>query len=187
MQLSKLSYYSDFVVYPLVLVALTAANVSHVTWMSGTEWLGAAMAGLVLWTLMEYALHRIALHRMPYFSPMHGEHHAAPLAYIGTPSWISVTVLSLAFLFPVWYFLSFNVADGLTVGVMLGYWWYGVVHHVIHHHANKSSSAYFNDLRAWHMRHHYSPKSGNFGVTTSVWDHVFGTAIGVRDKAAASS
>ena len=78
MQLSKLSYYSDFVVYPLVLVALTAANVSHVTWMSGTEWLGAAMAGLVLWTLMEYALHRIALHRMPYFSPMHGEHHAAP-------------------------------------------------------------------------------------------------------------
>jgi sterol desaturase/sphingolipid hydroxylase (fatty acid hydroxylase superfamily) len=37
------------------------------------------------------------------------------------------------------------------------------------------------------MRHHYSPKSGNFGVTTSVWDHIFGTAIRVRDKAAAAS
>jgi sterol desaturase/sphingolipid hydroxylase (fatty acid hydroxylase superfamily) len=67
---------------------------------------------------------------------------------------------------------------------MLGYWWYGVVHHVIHHHSNTSSPSYFNALRAWHMRHHYSPKSGNFGVTTSLWDHVFGTAISVRGKAA---
>jgi 4-hydroxysphinganine ceramide fatty acyl 2-hydroxylase len=58
---------------------------------------------------------------------------------------------------------------------------------VIHHRAAKSSSAYFTELRAWHMRHHYSPKSGNFGVTTRIWDHVFGTAISVRDKAAVSS
>ena len=90
------------------------------------------------------------------------------------------------FLLPFWWWLGFNVADGLTVGVMLGYWWYGVVHHVIHHWANGSSPSYFNDLRAWHMRHHYSPKSGNFGVTTSVWDRVFGTAIHARDKAVAS-
>ena len=61
---------------------------------------GRRLAGLVLWTLLEYVLHRIALHRMPYFSPMHGEHHAAPLAFIGTPSWISVSVLSLVILLP---------------------------------------------------------------------------------------
>ena len=184
MQLSKLSYYSDFVVYPLVLMALTAINIHRVTtWVSGAEWLGACMAGLVLWTLAEYALHRIALHRMSYFSPMHGLHHASPLALIGTPSWISVSVLSAAILVPAWLCFGFNVADGLTVGVMLGYWWYGVVHHVIHHRGNGSSFAYFNELRAWHMRHHYSPKSGNFGVTTSVWDHVFGTAIRAHDRA----
>jgi sterol desaturase/sphingolipid hydroxylase (fatty acid hydroxylase superfamily) len=33
------------------------------------------------------------------------------------------------------------------------------------------------------MRHHYSPRSGNFGVTTSVWDRIFRTAISVGDKA----
>src|SRR5258706_8062686 len=102
MQLSKLSYYSDFVVYPLVLIALTAINTKHVTWATRPEWLGAGTAGLVLWTLAEYALHRIALHRMPYFSPMHGLHHASPLAYIATPSWISVAVLSLVILLPAW-------------------------------------------------------------------------------------
>jgi sterol desaturase/sphingolipid hydroxylase (fatty acid hydroxylase superfamily) len=131
----------------------------------------------VLWTLAEYVLHRIALHRTVYYSPMHSEHHAAPLTLIGTPSWISVSGLSFVILVPAWLCGGFNIADGLTLGVMFGYWCYGVVHHVIHHHANKPSPAYFNDLHAWHMRHPCSPKSGNFGVTTPLWDYMFGTAI----------
>jgi sterol desaturase/sphingolipid hydroxylase (fatty acid hydroxylase superfamily) len=187
MQLSKLTYYSDFWVYPLVITALVAVNITYATGHSAPEWLCAGTAGFLLWTLSEYVVHRTILHRTTYFAPAHGAHHASPLAFIGTPCWISVSVLSLVILGPAWLWLGFNVADGLTVGIMLGYWWYGVVHHVIHHHANTSSPSYFNDLRAWHMRHHYSPKSGNFGVTTSVWDHVFGTAINVRDKAVVSS
>jgi sterol desaturase/sphingolipid hydroxylase (fatty acid hydroxylase superfamily) len=186
MQLSKLSYYSDFVVYPLVVISLTAIGVNHISWAGVREWLCAGTAGMVLWTLMEYALHRIALHRMPYFSPLHGLHHAAPLSFIGTPTWMSVSILVMGILSPAWFCFGFNTADGLTVGVMVGYWWYGIVHHVIHHRANKSAPAYFNDLRAWHLRHHYSPKSGNFGVTTAIWDHVFGTAISAREKAVVS-
>ena len=81
MQLSKTSYYSDFIVYPAVLIALTAAALMHASWAGAAEWLAVAMAGFLFWTFAEYVLHRIALHRMPYFSPMHGEHHAAPLAF----------------------------------------------------------------------------------------------------------
>jgi sterol desaturase/sphingolipid hydroxylase (fatty acid hydroxylase superfamily) len=187
MRPSKLTYYADFVVYPVVIVGVAAGGLTGTNWQNCTEWVAAAVAGFVMWTLLEYVLHRSVLHKKTYFAPMHGEHHAAPLAYIGTPAWVSVSVLSGCVLLPVWWWVGFNVADGLTVGVMLGYWWYGVVHHVIHHHANTSSPSYFNDLRAWHMRHHYSPKSGNFGVTTSLWDHVFGTAINVRRKEAVSS
>jgi len=183
MRPSKLTYYADFVVYPAVIVGLAAAGLAQGAWHNRAEWLCAQVTGFVIWTLAEYILHRSVLHKKTYFAPMHGEHHAAPLAYIGTPAWVSVSVLSACVLLPVWRWLGFAVADGLTVGVMTGYWWYGVVHHVIHHRANKSSPSYFNDLRAWHMRHHYSPKSGNFGVTTSIWDRVFGTAI-KRDKAA---
>ena len=187
MRPSKSTYYADFVVYPVVIVGLAGGGLGRATWQNCTEWLCVVVAGFVMWTLLEYVLHRSVLHKKTYFAPMHGEHHAAPLAYIGTPAWVSVFVLSACFLLPVWWWVGFNIADGLTVGVMLGYWWYGIVHHVIHHHANTSSPSYFNDLRAWHMRHHYSPKSGNFGVTTSLWDHVFGTAINVRGKAAVSS
>jgi sterol desaturase/sphingolipid hydroxylase (fatty acid hydroxylase superfamily) len=187
MQLSKLSYYADFIVYPVVVIGLASLAFNHISWTGATEWLGAGLAGLVFWSFMEYVLHRIALHRMRFFSPMHGMHHTSPLAFIGTPTWMSVSILCLTLLVPLWLCLGFSVADGFTVGVMVGYWWYGIVHHVIHHRAATSSPAYFNELRAWHMRHHYSPKSGNFGVTTHIWDHVFGTAIRVRDKAAVSS
>ena len=187
MALSKFSYYSDFVVYPITVVALTAVNFKQFTWHGGREWLGACLAGLVLWTLLEYVLHRIALHWMPIFSPMHSLHHGEPLALIGTPSWISVTVWLSVILLPLWWCVGFNVANGMTVGVMTGYWWYGYVHHVIHHHARKASSAYFSQLRAWHMRHHHSPKRGNFGVTTHVWDYVFGTAIASQGKVIVSS
>ena len=184
----KLTYYSDFVVYPVVIVGLAALGVvTHATWVDRTEWLCVGLVGFVAWTLVEYVLHRSVLHKHTYFAPMHGQHHASPLAFIGTPSWISVSVLCLVVLVPTWLWLGFYLADGLTVGVMLGYWWYGLVHHVIHHHANAPSPSYFNNLRAWHMRHHYSPKSGNFGVTTSLWDHVFGTVISVRGTAVVSS
>src|SRR5258707_10387169 len=100
MQLSKMSYYSDFVVHPLVLVTLTAININHATWASRTEWLGAGVAGPVLWALAEDVLHRIAFHPMAYFSPMHSQHHAAPLALIRTPSWISVSAFSIVIFVP---------------------------------------------------------------------------------------
>jgi sterol desaturase/sphingolipid hydroxylase (fatty acid hydroxylase superfamily) len=191
MQLSKFSYYSDFVVYPIVVVALTSFTINHLSWQNAREWLAAATTGVLIWTLLEYFLHRVALHFMAYFSPMHALHHATPLGLIGTPSWISVSVWLGVVMVPVWLWLGFNIANGVTTGIMVGYWWYGIVHHVIHHHARKASmrrtSSYFDDLRAWHMRHHHSPKAGNFGVTSPVWDYVFGTAISERRKAVVSS
>ncbi|MEP6548349.1 MAG: sterol desaturase family protein [Gammaproteobacteria bacterium] len=187
MRPSKLTYYADFVVYPAVIVGLAAFGLSRGTWGDRTEWLGVAALGFVIWTLLEYILHRLVLHKKTYFAPMHGQHHAGPLAYIGTPPWVSVPVLTAVFLLPAWIWVGFDVANGLTVGVMTGYWWYGVVHHLVHHHSRSAFLSYFGSLRAWHMRHHYSPQGGNFGVTTPLWDHVFGTAISAPDKTAVPS
>jgi sterol desaturase/sphingolipid hydroxylase (fatty acid hydroxylase superfamily) len=38
-----------------------------------------------------------------------------------------------------------------------------------------------------HLRHHYSPRPGNFGVTTPLWDHVFGTYIAARHERPSAS
>ena len=100
MQLSKFSYYSDFFIYPIVCVGWSAASLRGVGWAGAAEWFCALVTGVVLWTLLEYVLHRIALHRMAYFSPMHGAHHSSPLALIGTPTWLSVLVFTVPFSFP---------------------------------------------------------------------------------------
>ena len=63
MRPSRLNYYSDFVVYPVVIVGLTAAGVTHATWTERSEWLIAGAVGFVLWTLAEYILHRSVLHK----------------------------------------------------------------------------------------------------------------------------
>ena len=183
MQLSKFSYYSDFFIYPVVCIGWSAATLTGRPWIGIVEWFCALAGGVMLWTLLEYVLHRIALHQMAYFSPLHGAHHSAPLAFIGTPTWISIPVYVCTLCLPLWPCFGFSIASALTIGVMLGYWWYGIVHHVIHHRGHGRLNGYFSELCAWHMRHHYSPKRGNFGVTTGLWDHVFGTAIGAVNKA----
>jgi len=177
MQLSKVSYYADFVVYPPVIVASAVTGLVGAQWPVAAVWFSAALAGFVFWTFMEYLLHRVALHRMRYFSPMHGLHHSAPLAYVGTPFWVSLAVWAAFVFAPAWWLGGLVIACGLTCGVVFGYFWYGLLHHLIHHRRPSPSGAYINGLRAWHMRHHYSPNKGNFGVTTSFWDHVFGTVI----------
>jgi len=186
MQLTRFAYYSDFVAYPIVIITLTVIDFSHLEHQP-IGWLSSCAVGVAVWTLVEYALHRVALHRMPVFSPLHALHHRAPLEFIGTATWVSVPVWCATILVPLWALLGINIAMGITIGVMLGYWWYGIVHHIIHHRAHEKSVAYFKSLRAWHMRHHHSPKLGNFGVTTRMWDHVFGTAIDNRHKTLISS
>jgi sterol desaturase/sphingolipid hydroxylase (fatty acid hydroxylase superfamily) len=187
MQLSRLGYYSDYVVYPLVITGLAAAAFAGDGAQESAAWFAAFLAGLGLWTLMEYFLHRFAFHRISLFVPMHGLHHTTPLALVGTPTWLSLTALGFGILAPAWLSFGFNVASGVTAGVMIGYLWYGFVHHVIHHQPKMPLTALFNGLRAWHLRHHYSKKSGNFGVTTTLWDRVFGTTISVAANAAADA
>ena len=69
MQPSKLTYYADFVVYPPVIVGLAAVGLIHGAWRNRAEWLCAEVAGFVIWTLLEYVLHRSVLHRRPISHP----------------------------------------------------------------------------------------------------------------------
>lgn len=177
MRLSKYGYYSDYVVYPIVIAALATAVLARANWRTDAHWNGAVLAGIGAWTLLEYVLHRIALHRIAYFVPMHAQHHRAPRAYVGTPTWLSLALLVCVILLPTWRFAGFTLASGLSAGVMISYLWYGLVHHLIHHRRGDSVPRCLKGLRRRHMQHHYSPKSGNFGVTTSLWDHAFGTVI----------
>ena len=177
MRLSKTGYYADFAIY----AAIVTSAVITTFWRGNAHdiemWLAAVAAGVVGWTLIEYVVHRYVFHWMPVFSPMHGVHHDSPLALIGTPTWVSLAVIFIGVFLPGWALGSLNTACGLAVGVMAGFFWYGVVHHAIHHRHPRMIARRLILSSRRHAQHHYSTTPGNFGVTTSFWDRVFGTVL----------
>jgi len=171
----KVGYYADFIIYAVLLLALSAFTRS-----GGRSdqliWLGAALAGAAGWTLVEYVTHRFAFHQMPIIADLHHAHHVSPRAYLSTPTWLSLLVLGIIFFLPLWRLFTLNIAFGAISGLIMGWLWYGIVHHVIHHRRPRRLAIALKAASHRHLRHH-AAGYGNFGVTTPVWDYVFGTHI----------
>lgn len=177
MRLSKTTYYADFVIYA---VLVTTGGMIAIWDNSPREmsiWLLTALIGVLSWTLIEYLLHRFVLHQMPLIALMHDAHHQVPLAFIGTPTWLSLSVIGGFVFLPAWAVGSLNAASGAAVGVMAGFLWYGIVHHAIHYRRPRRIAKRLLWASRRHAQHHYAHRPGNFGVTTSFWDRVFGTTL----------
>jgi sterol desaturase/sphingolipid hydroxylase (fatty acid hydroxylase superfamily) len=144
------------------------------------------LAGLVSWSFVEYVLHRFIFHFRPRTPRQerlaflfHGVHHAQPLVKtrLVMPPAVSVP-LALVF-----YGLSRLVAGRLLghpvwgaayfAGLVSGYVAYDMLHYAMHHFRLTSPVLAF--LRRHHMQHHAMSWDRRFGVSSPLWDHVFGT------------
>ena len=135
-------------------------------------------SGLLIWSLLEYSFHRWIYHqgRTPAHVG-HKLHHQFPRMLIAMP-WFLVT----AFLGCVWafvYYLQIHFILSFMAAITTGFVFYGAFHHIHHHFHFKNS--WYRKLRAHHVIHHQFPDV-NFGVTTRLWDHVFGTAYQKEPK-----
>lgn len=146
--------------------------------------------GWFVWTLMEYWLHRTVFHWVPdapwgerFHFYLHGVHHkwfedryrlvmppavsisVAIVVYGGM--WLTASALA-SVVAPTWI-------HGLFGGIAMGYMVYDCTHYYIHH--MKPRTRIGLALRAHHNKHHHNPKFAErkFGVSTTLWDHVFGT------------
>lgn len=133
---------------------------------------GLIVIGFIAWGLIEYALHRWVLHGRPSIAARsHARHHADHAALISMPAF---TVL--AGVCGLWMALAAAVGLGtacwLVCGLYFGYNQYALVHHTQHHRG--TPYAYLQHLERAHRLHHARPRV-NFGVTTRLWDRVFGT------------
>jgi sterol desaturase/sphingolipid hydroxylase (fatty acid hydroxylase superfamily) len=172
MQLTRVGYFADFYVYPVVAVALGALALSH----TPHHWpaLGFAFAGGIGgWTLLEYLMHRWVFHRVPGIRPLHEAHHDDPKALIGTPVWLGTLIFAFITALSV-LALGLPLGANFTAGLVLGYLWYATVHYGTHHW-HVGTRGYFSRIKRWHAIHHHVAGRANFGVTTSLWDHVFRT------------
>jgi sterol desaturase/sphingolipid hydroxylase (fatty acid hydroxylase superfamily) len=173
-KLAPISYYSDFVAYPVLIVTLAAVALADSRFSGALWWLVIFGSAVAAWTLLEYALHRLVFHHLPVIRDMHEEHHVNESALIGTPVWLSLTAHVLLAFLPLLMLGGFALASAVSTGLMTGYLWYAFTHHAIHHW-HPSHAGYLYRLKQRHALHHHVDSHGNFGVTTVFWDTVFGT------------
>ena len=176
MKMSKLGYFSEFLLFPPIILIATLFAVRNSTPQQAAFWAVVYGAGFVGWTLIEYFLHRVFFHHAPLLSQIHERHHQSPQDLIGTPAWLSVMLGMLVVAIPSCALLGFDLGIAIAAGLATGYLWYVFVHYAAHHWQPRRDS-YLYRARLRHARHHYLSHSSNFGVTTGAWDYVFGTAL----------
>lgn len=143
-------------------------------------------AGLFLWTPAEYVLHRWVFHFRPRNARrervsflVHGVHHAQPQqkTRLVMPPAVSIP---LALLFFGLFWLVLGVLLGAPnwiaptfAGFLAGYLAYDLIHYATHHIRMRKGIG--KALVRHHMQHHGKASDRQFGVSSPLWDVVFGT------------
>jgi sterol desaturase/sphingolipid hydroxylase (fatty acid hydroxylase superfamily) len=174
-----LGYFAEFFIFPPLILAATAIAFLGPNPPYALTWAAIFAASLAAWTLIEYLLHRFVLHHAPLVSTLHERHHNNPNDPVGTPVWASSLSALVFVVLPAWAILGFEVATAVTAGMATGYLSYVFCHYAAHYGGAETGSRFYR-LRVRHARHHHLSDEGNFGVSTSFWDHVFGTALNPR-------
>jgi sterol desaturase/sphingolipid hydroxylase (fatty acid hydroxylase superfamily) len=135
----------------------------------------AVVAGFVVWRLLEYVTHRWVLHGPPsLFKRSHARHHGDTHALISTP-FLVIFGAALVIRSLVGLVLPSGVATLSVFGLYAGYNYFSILHYFQHRHgATTACVGYWRKLLEIHESHHRHTLV-NFGITTTIWDRLFGT------------
>lgn len=170
---------------PVIAMALYAALTRFAYSLLDTFLLFAV--GMFCWTFFEYLIHRFLFHfiahsdrakRIVYV--LHGNHHEYPrdrerLFMPPVPSLILACVI-----FFLQYLLMGTHVFPFFAGFILGYLVYGSMHYAIH--AWNPPFKWMKPLWRNHHLHHYKEQEKGFGVSTTIWDRVFGTMFDLKKE-----
>lgn len=160
------------------------------------------LAGVVLWTLAEYLLHRFVFHapdhvmaethdvvaRLAPGEPVlpalpgwrhrsyfiaHGVHHEYPS---DSTRLVAPPGASVPIAIATWLLfdaLAGPAAPALFAGFVTGYLVYDTTHFAVHHF--RMPTAWGRYLKKRHARHHFLDPDSDYGVSSPLWDVVFRT------------
>jgi len=180
----RLVRFRSFWIFPLLAAVLlyVTSRIEPQSQFSDLVWLFPA--GALFWTLLEYGLHRFVFHiQLPlrsarlrdFVNASHLRHHASPR----DPNKLLVRTVYGLVISAVLYglvaaaFGSLFKAGELMAGVWAGFLYYEAVHYRVHF--SLSGSRFIERQRRAHFYHHFTNNKRCFGVTSPVWDYVFGT------------
>ena len=136
---------------------------------------GVVIVGFMTSGLLEYALHRWVLHGPSSMAKRaHAQHHAEPRALISTPLFVIMTG-ALAIWGLLGLVLPAGVAALFVFGLYARYNYFALLHHVEHQRAKALTYvACLGRLERLHHLHHHR-QVVNFGISSTMWDRLFGT------------
>lgn len=184
-KLSRAPYFVVPIIFvPIILYFIYSAFVVHQVGI--LLFAGLFAAGILVWTLFEYFLHRYLFHleintdwgkRMHFM--IHGCHHDYPndALRLVIPPTASLTLAVL--MYGLFYIIIIPL--GGTTGMLhafyasfvIGYVIYDMMHYASHY--AKFKSQWFRDIQKNHMDHHFVDHDKGFGLSNVFWDRVFGT------------
>ncbi|KAF9992914.1 fatty acid alpha-hydroxylase, partial [Entomortierella chlamydospora] len=137
------------------------------------------LAGVVLWSLLEYMLHRFLFHLDDILPDstvsiaahflLHGIHHYLPMDRLRL---VMPPLLAVVIAYPVDRLVRSVIAEpqgyAMLAGAYFGYILYDMTHYYLHH-ANVFKS-HFREMKTYHLAHHYKNFQGGYGITSKVWD-----------------
>lgn len=157
-RLTKLEYYTDFVLTPSITACLIWTSTPTPLWFL------SVLFGFLGWLFVEYAFHRWILHTV--LHPVHKLHHENQQDYIAIHP-----VLSLVLYLSLWGILGFG-SSPVMIGYSLGYILYSIFHTMFHYTIIRPGHPLYR-LKMNHATHHR--KNTNFGVTSPIWDLILRT------------
>ena len=144
------------------------------------------LIGLFMWTLAEYTLHRFVFHykaktargqRITFL--FHGIHHAQPQCKTRLVMPPAVGIPLAALFFGLFYLVTVVILkmpywlNPLFSAFLVGYLIYDLGHYAQHHLPMRKG--YLRYIKRYHMQHHYKTPDQRYGVSSPIWDFVFGT------------
>lgn len=154
--MTAIIYFGEMVVALILAIYLLATS----TFSMG-EAVVLFSGGIVALTLGEYIVHRFLLHGIA--RTQHRIHHAHPNEAIDKIFWHIWVCFAVVYL----------IAGGVVLaGALAAYAWYLFIHFCAHH-----SPYILPPSLLKHHSDHHSFANRNYGVTTTLWDHVFRTML----------
>lgn len=163
-RLTRREYLADFFITPPLTLAFVVLSLRAEF---SAAWPALFAAGVLAWTFYEYALHRWLSHRAWFLRDVHELHHAHQRDYIAVHPAATLALY-------VGFWIAFGArSSAMMSGFSAGYVIYSILHTAFHYAEIGEGHPLFAAKRRHALHHKF--ETTHYGVTTPLWDRLFGT------------
>lgn len=179
------AFFTYYAIQVYIVAALIAWVIAFAIMDSLWQPLAAIVATALLYPLIEYLVHRFLLHSTGLFKRrwtarvwkrIHYDHHQNPhdlevlfgALYTTLPT-IAVIAMPIG-----WLIAGPSGAFAAFAAACIVFCFYEFVH-CVQHLPFTPRMAWLRNLKKRHLAHHFHSEHGNYGITSNLLDHVFGT------------